>query len=388
MKNIKIKSITLLLITCMLLLMNVSCNDDNDNAISYKVTVVSNGGTNFAPIYVKAGQCIPLNKLYPAPIIDDGGTFDTWCGDNSLSKVFDFTTPITKDTTLYARFSYVTHTVSFVMNGAPDVQSVQVRDGRTLTVDNPTYSGHTFVYWYMDKAFTQPYNMNNPIKDDLTLYARWAAPSPSSWFTIDGNGTLVGCTPPAGTETVVVPDGVKAIGQWMVLANGITSVKEFILPESVESIGTGAFKDSQIVSFIMPSKVKELNTWTFVGCNQLKSFLFAPNSHFEKLVSDDGNNSVIGASALTSIIFPPSFQYFGRYTMVGCTSLKTMTLERSESAVTFYSYLQGGGVWLWGGYFPEKIRVPAKVKDAFIAGMKQVMQEYELGKMSAITETY
>lgn len=74
--------------------------------------------------------------------------------------------------------------------------------------------------------------------------------------------------------------------------------------------------------------------------------------------------------------------------MSGCTALKTVTFERSESPVLFYDYLPGGGVWLFGGYFPAKIAVPSSIKESFIAEMRNVMQDYEFEKMSGIVEGY
>lgn len=392
LKNIMFVGILLLFMTI------VTCTDSKEDTF-HTVIIVSNGGTNFAPIQVKSGDLIPKNKLYPDPIINDGGAFIGWCSDSALENEFDFNTPVTSDMYLYAKWFYVTHKVSFVMNGAENIPDITVRDGQRAELGKPTYEGYSFVGWYEDSELTKLFNRNTPITKDMTLYARWVTASPESWFTVDENGVLTSCTPPEGTEVVVIPEGVKTIPAWFVLANGLNepgkpgfpsgkNIAEFILPESLEVIGEGAFKFAAIKSITIPPNVKELESVSFQGCDQLKSFTFAPGSILERLKSTPGNDPVISSTVLESISFPPSLRYVGKYTLAGCTALKSVIFERSESPVIFYDYLPGGGVWLFGGYFPSQISVPNEIKEAFLAEMRKVMQDYEYGNMSNITIGY
>ena len=285
------------------------------------------------------------------------------------------------------------------MNGAPAKADVEVREGRSLDLDRPTFANHVFVAWYEDAAFTKLYSSRTPITADKKLYARWVEPSPESWYAINENGTLVACNPPEGTKIVVFPEGLKEIPAWFILATGLNdpgkpgfpngkNIEEFILPQSLEKIGEGAFKYAGITSIIIPPKVKELETVTFQGCDRLTSFTFAEGSMLERVKSTPSNDPVIQSTSLESITFPPSLQYIGKYTLAGCTALKSVIFERSESPVIFYDYLPGGGVWLFGGYFPAQIGVPNSIKEAFLNEMRNVMQDYEYGKMSEITVGY
>ena len=391
-----------LLTVCVLIisfLSLISSCKNNEPIIEYKVTLISNGGTNIAPILVRNGELIPKNKLYPNPIVNDGGKFITWCTDQTLQNEFDFKTPITKNITLYAKWFYNTFTISFIMNGADAKPDIQIVEGKYLVLDKPTLAGNNFVNWYVDVELTKLFDFSVPIIENKTLYVRWVKQSPSSWFTIDGNGLLTSCNPPEGTTVVVIPDVVKAIPAWFVLANGLNepgkpgfltgkNIKEFILPDSLETIGEGAFKFAGITSINIPSKVKVLESVVFEGCSSLTSLTFAPNSHLVSLKSSDGNDAVVGASSLEAISFPPSLVNVGKYTLKGCSSLKIVTFERSESPVLFNTFLPGGGVWLFNGYFPTKIRVPNNVKGAFEVEMRKVMQDYEFGKMVDIIEGY
>lgn len=364
----------------------------------HTVTFISNGGTNIAPAHVKHGALLSKDFVFPDPIVSDGGSFIGWYSDAQLQTLYDFNQPILSDLILYANWFYNTYTIAFEMNGAPPIPPKEVREGYLPDLETPVYENHIFINWYTDASFTTLFDPNKPVTKDFTVYARWLESSPSEWFVVD-NGVLVQCTPPDGTELVVIPEGVKTIPDWFVLANGLNepgkpgfptgkNIKEFILPESLETIGTGAFKFAGITQIQIPSKVKQLVPVTFEGCDQLTSFTFAENSQLERLVSNEGNEAVIGASKLQEISFPPSLQFVGKYTLANSQALKTVTFERSESPVIFDTYLPGGGVWLFGGYFPNKIRMPNQVMESFKSEMRKVMQDYEYDNMSAIIEGY
>jgi uncharacterized repeat protein (TIGR02543 family) len=395
---IKRRKLLTFLSTLFVLLIMLSCKKNEEEAF-FKVTLISNGGTSIAPIMVTKGQPLPKKKLSPNPIVSDGGTFITWYEDAEFLKEFDFNTPIVKDITLYAKWYYKTFKISFVMNGAAAKSDVDIIEGKYLSLDKPNYEGFVFVNWYEDAAMTKSFNFSEPVNSDKTLYARWVIPSPASWFSIDANGVLVGCNPAAGATTVVVPDGVKVIPAWFILANGLNApekpgfptgkdIKEFILPESLESIGEGAFKYAGITTITIPPKIKVLEPVTFEGCSDLKSFIFAPNSSFERIKGNDNNNPVIEASSLTTISFPASLKYVGKYTLAGCSALQVVTFERSASPVIFDTFLPGGGVWLFGGYFPVKIRMPSEVLDAFVSEMRKTMGDYEFENMKGTLEGY
>lgn len=374
------KSIKLLVFT-FVTIVTFSCSED-DTTINHVVTIESNGGTNFASIVVPRGELLPQNKLSPNPIISDGGIFEYWTTDSELLIPFDFDSPITEPITLYAKWFYVTYTFNYI-DGSSPIDEVQIRAGHLLErPENPVKEGYIFVDWYKDGEFSQVFDFDQPATEDTRIYGRWLQPSPESWFTVSSEGILTGCMPDSGTEVVVIPEKIedvtiKGIGDWFVLANGITFVKEFILPETIETIGTGSFQSSEIRTITIPSKVKVLLPNSFKSCDHLTSFNFAPNSTLEKLQSSDGNESVISSSSLSTISFPPSLEYVGKYTLNGCSSLSQITFERSESPIVFYTSLPDGGHWLFGGYHPQTIRMPNQVKNAFFALNEPVMDPWE-----------
>lgn len=367
-------------------LLGSSCTEDDEGKL-YTVTIVSNGGTNFAPIQVSAGERIPLNKLSPEPITIDGGEFMYWCSDELLEREFDFDTPVTGDMTLYAKWFYVEYTITFETNGAPAIDPLVLRQGSYIDYFRPTYGDKAFGGWYTDKECTRQFDFPmTQVSEDLTLYAKWHDPSPADWFTIS-DGVLTGCTVPAGTQTVVIPEGVTQIGQWFVLANAgnLTQVTEFVLPQSLTSIEVGAFKGSAITRITIPPHVKTFTSFTFQDCNNLVSFQFEPGSEFESITVNNDLEPVFRTPLLTGLTLPESVTDIDGYCFAPtCTALQSLTFLRSESAPNFH--IRGGGsLWLFGGYYPATIYVPNNAKSAYVSALRLgCANDYDYTQMTGI----
>ena len=73
------------------------------------------------------------------------------------------------------------HTISFVTNGAGNMQSITVSKYATVAdIPTPVKAGYTFEGWFKDPAFTQPFDETTPITSDMTLYAKWSATTETS----------------------------------------------------------------------------------------------------------------------------------------------------------------------------------------------------------------
>ncbi len=72
-----------------------------------------------------------------------------------------------------ARFAFYVSTISFEMNGAAPIQSVEIEAGDTLELPNPTREGYTFGGWYLDEEFTRSANFLVLNNQDRTLFAYW-----------------------------------------------------------------------------------------------------------------------------------------------------------------------------------------------------------------------
>jgi uncharacterized repeat protein (TIGR02543 family) len=136
------------------------------------------------PQYVEKGQ--KATKPEPNPE-DENYRFSptNWYADEELTKLFNFNTEITQDTTIYARWqSIVTYdpkpgTVTYggTTYGPGQKQSAlkqYVTVNKTATNHTPdNLEGYTFDKWYIDELFETPFDFNTPITKDTTLYAKY-----------------------------------------------------------------------------------------------------------------------------------------------------------------------------------------------------------------------
>ena len=137
----------------------------------------------------------------------DGYTFAFWCTDSGATNEFDFTTPITADTTLYARWVLNQYTVAFNSNGGSSVQSQSVEHGKLVVFPiMPTKTNYSFFMWCKNKYLEEEFSFSTPVTSDLTLYARWFGSSYSFAFDSNGGNTIPTQTIENGKKaTRVVP---------------------------------------------------------------------------------------------------------------------------------------------------------------------------------------
>ena len=162
--------------------------------ITYVVIFNSNGGSDVSSQTLTGGQKAtkPADPTKKA-IVSEGYFFAGWYtstddGTTLSVSVFDFDTPITADTTLYAKWtsSAFTYTVSFNAKNGSSITSQTVTGGQKVTrPDAPTKAAivsetYSFEDWYAstDEGNTlsaAAFNFDTPITENITLYAKWTA---------------------------------------------------------------------------------------------------------------------------------------------------------------------------------------------------------------------
>lgn len=170
----------------------------------YTVKFVSDHGS-FADQTIEHGKPIDTGKL-TIPTVE-GYTFDGWYTDDTRTKEFDFTQPITSNTTVYAKWTAKDYEVSFITEhgNAPTSQNVPyngtAKDPGTLTAE-----GYTFVGWYTDHTCTTEFNFSTPITGDTKVYAKWEKNAPNT-YALNVSGAFVyvdgvDVTAPAGDTSL------------------------------------------------------------------------------------------------------------------------------------------------------------------------------------------
>lgn len=137
----------------------------------FTVTFNTSPGSAVDSQQVRAGQC----ATEPAEPTLDGCFFRGWYTDTTYAedKRYDFSTPVTGNITLNARWVQY-RTLTFVTGEGASTFDPQLVDYGTAPVRpaDPTRPGYQFDNWYCEPAFTTVYNFSI-MYEDRTIYANW-----------------------------------------------------------------------------------------------------------------------------------------------------------------------------------------------------------------------
>jgi uncharacterized repeat protein (TIGR02543 family) len=165
---------------------------------------------NYAPDVVMYTRTV----TYPATTLGYLGasptrnryTFDSWnTRADGVGTEFTATTPVTEDVTVYAKWTPITYTVTFMANvGAGTVlyttRGVTAPATTIGTADfpaAPVRSGYNFNRWWYSVE-SSPFIATTTVSEDMTVTAQWSTYSYTVTFNSDG-GTMV------DPKTVVSP---------------------------------------------------------------------------------------------------------------------------------------------------------------------------------------
>ena len=148
---------------------NIKLVFEEDIEEVHTVTFNTNGGTEITPVEIEDGHTVA--RPNPDPSKNDK-IFAGWYADATFTTEFNFNTPITADTVIYAKWVI---TVTFNTNGGSAINPVEVVEGQPVNKpNNPTKEGNkVFGGWYEDDNLENEYNFSNPIMTNTTIYAKW-----------------------------------------------------------------------------------------------------------------------------------------------------------------------------------------------------------------------
>ena len=149
--------------------------------VAYAVTFDTAGGTEIEPQFVRAGAAVTR----PEDPQLDGYYLENWYTDEALTQVYDFSTPVSDDMTLYACWRagepvyrneyYVTFLTNDEQEIAYQTQTVYA-GGYAARPADPARDGYTFGGWYTDEACSEEYNFADAVNHDMVLFAGWKNP--------------------------------------------------------------------------------------------------------------------------------------------------------------------------------------------------------------------
>ena len=146
---------------------------------TYTVKFESNGGSKVESIKVQDGE----KAEKPTDPTKDGYVFDGWyLGEEK----FDFSTPITKDITLKARWNDGEKINVIFKVDDTTYKTIAVKENSKVTKPaNPTKKGYKFVEWQLDgKAF----DFNTKITEEITLIATFEESKSVTVTFVDEDG--------------------------------------------------------------------------------------------------------------------------------------------------------------------------------------------------------
>ena len=160
---------------------------------NYTVTFDTNGGSKVN------SQTVPYGETAKTPAIPTktGYTFAGWYLEG---EKFNFSTPVTKDMTLTAKWTANQYTITFDTDGGSAVAPITQDYGTAITAPaDPTKSGYTFAGWTPEIPATMP-------AENLTVTAHWryngGGGSSYSYYTIKATAGTGGSISPSGNVSV------------------------------------------------------------------------------------------------------------------------------------------------------------------------------------------
>ena len=127
-------------------------------------------------------------------------------------------------------------------------------------------------------------------------------------------------------ESYIIPDSVTSIGNGAF--SGCSSLSSIVIPDSVTSIGEWAFSDcSSLFNIVIPKSVTSIGDCAFIGCSSLSSIVI-PNS-----VTSIGDSAFLGCSSLSNIVIPNSVTSIGDWAYGGCSSLSSIVIPESVTSI-------------------------------------------------------
>ena len=175
-------------------------------ANDYEVSFITEHGKT------PTSQNVPYNETAtdPGTLTEEGYTFDDWYTDDTYSTKFDFTQPIKRNTTVYAKWTAKDYEVSFITehSKAPASQNVKY-NGTAADPGKLTAEGYTFIGWYTDETYTKEFDFTKPITSNTKVYAKWEknAPVLPDTYALNVSGAFVyvdgvDVTAPAGDTSL------------------------------------------------------------------------------------------------------------------------------------------------------------------------------------------
>jgi len=346
----------------------VSATEDNDllfkNLCGYLAVKLYGDDVSVASVSLKGnnGEKLAGKAFVDAPLDDDPTII--FPGDVGKEIRVSCETPVVLGATAenYTEFWFVVPPTTF-------------REGFTLTVTDP--SGNSF-----EKSTTKEITIerNHLVRMSPFEVEIERQPDNEIWYTtVDGEvitpyksygfgANIVSNVYQDGRGVLTFDNAVTAIKNYTL--KGCTNLSTIQLPESVSTIGEGAFSDcSNLTSFDFPSGITALNNYLFNNCSNLSSIVIPQG--IERI----GHAAFNYCYALSSVVLPQGLKEVGSYAFNACSftsidlpesleqieygafansQLTTVTIPDSVTQIEEWAFINGRSLQSFSGKFASQ----------------------------------
>ena len=182
------------------ILENIPILSDETGEKPLTITYHSNNGANNTIDKSYDLTFVRLESPTALGLLSSDFNFLGWCDDPNggpyIYSTGDIYSAYSKHIDFYAIWNPYVLTVTFETFGGTTISPVQLNYNYVLTLpDDPVRSNSTFMGWYLDKEFKNPFFINEPIIEDTTLYAKWYTYSIDYQVRYDDNDSTSGTAP-------------------------------------------------------------------------------------------------------------------------------------------------------------------------------------------------
>ena len=279
----------------------------------------------------KDNVSVVANSYSGEVVIPDSVTFGNTFKITSIeSKAFDGCTDLTKVTLNSNAIASKKYTNSYNLGTIFGQQVTEYVLGETVT----SIGEYAFYGCANMTSVTIPENVTS-----IGYYAFYNCSGLSSVTIPDGvtsinNDVFSGCT---GLTSVTIPEGVTEIARYAF--KGCTGLTEVTIPSNITSINGDAFNGcSNLTKVTLNSNA--IASWSYTSSYNLGSKFGTQVTEYVlgESVTSIGNNAFYGCANLTSVTIPEGVTSINYSAFYDCTGLTSITIPESVTSIGYYVF--------------------------------------------------
>lgn len=196
---------------------------------AYTLSFDTGEGTSVSYQVIQEGE----RATQPDDPTRTGYSFEGWYSDNSYTTLFDFSTKITSDMALYARWDLVNYSIEYTVHSSTYTGTNPVSSSNpysftiesdTLVLTDPQCNNLYFLGWFTDETYTQQIqSIPAGSTGDLHLYAKWTTIIQVTLDPNGGSGSPESVSAPAGNSFTLAENPFTAPSSELGFAGWATS---------------------------------------------------------------------------------------------------------------------------------------------------------------------